>query len=55
MVLARDREIQNLKIIIEIHQKEIANLRSSWSREQAEWRELWDRARSVWENEKKEK
>jgi chromosome segregation ATPase len=29
--------------------REIEELRAGWKREQAEWRELWDRSREMWE------
>lgn len=47
VALERDREIIHLKTLLDIKEKEIAGLRSDMARQQAEWRELWDRSRET--------
>jgi uncharacterized protein (DUF3084 family) len=48
-VAARDTVIKNLRADIERLEFEKASLKSAWQNEQAQWRELWERARSMWD------
>lgn len=45
----KDLELANQKTRIEILVEENKNIQSGWERERSEWRELWDRGRSLWE------
>jgi hypothetical protein len=50
--VARDREIEHLKIQLDILKQDRDNIQRSWQTEQAQWRELWERGRESWEKER---
>ncbi len=48
----KERELEHLKMSMEILGREKAAMRERWDQEKAEWRELWDRARDLGEKKK---
>jgi hypothetical protein len=56
LIKERDYQIRGLELSVHTLGEEKEIMKKSWAREQAEWRELWDRAREMWDkrNNKKE-
>lgn len=44
------REHLDLKTRLDLSEAEKASIRSTWQKEQAQWRELWERGRDLWEH-----
>ncbi len=49
LVKEKDIEIEQHKTRLQILSQEKDGIQAGWERERAEWRELWDRGRSLWD------